>query len=198
MYYDVHYEKNSIYTENRQWASTFSYTVEVTTVYSSLLSKIKQNKMKTKVKLLRNTNYVSSHIGNFSRNLIVLAFVATILFIFAFKRGTIKPISIPISINESINKIIGEPTFHYPNYSKKELDGINAAKQCYKLKNPDQNLQLLNDLENPPPKPDKSIFFVITTCSNTSHVSLTARYLNLELCFNAILLTLFFILLGIF
>lgn len=66
--------------------------------------------------------------------------------------------------------------FQYPNYTDQELNKINAAKKCYRMNESDSNLQLLDDIENPPPKPDKSIFFIDTTCLSSSPITLNARY----------------------
>lgn len=77
----------------------------------------------------------------------------------------------------SDNKIdVTNSTFQYPNYTKKVLDKIRVAKRCFRLENPPQNVQLIDDLEKNPPKTDTSIFFLLTSCLNVSSVQLSARY----------------------
>lgn len=147
-----------------------------------------KNKMKTKVNFLR-IKYVPSCTVHFMRKFIWLPVILTmILVIYIAKFGTMKPIDHFVADlrNVTVSEPIDVPQFQYPNFTKEELDRINAAKQCYQFKESSPNVQLLNDLEDPPPKPDKSIFFVITTCVNDSRVTLKARYLNFKLCFNAI------------
>lgn len=107
------------------------------------------------------------------RKLFLLGIIATlILFIYIFESETIK--------------FTDQRHFQYPNYSKQELDLIKARRQCFQLKEPAKNLQLFDDLEKRSPSPDKSIFFTITTCLNSSRATMKARYLHLNLNLNSL------------
>lgn len=61
------------------------------------------------------------------------------------------------------------------NYTEKDLQQINEANQCYKVTNSFKNLQLFEDIDKSPQKPDKTIFFTILSCINTTRITLTAR-----------------------
>lgn len=70
---------------------------------------------------------------------------------------------------------------NYPNYTEAELEQINKVKECYKLKEPNEQLVFLDDITQSKPKTDKTIFFIDTSCSkNGSRVTLDSR------CFNQI------------
>lgn len=65
--------------------------------------------------------------------------------------------------------------FPDPNYNEMQLAKIREVRQCYTLKESDHNVQLFDDIEKFPPKPDKSIFFIDSTCLKSTRVDLNAR-----------------------
>lgn len=83
-----------------------------------------------------------------------------------------------IEINKSENS---NDEFPDPNYIEADLAKIKKAKECYTVKEPDESVQLFDDFEKIPPKPDKSIFFIVTTCLNSTRVEMNARYLKIRL-----------------
>lgn len=65
---------------------------------------------------------------------------------------------------------------NYPNYTKSELDQIESVRECYRIKEHDERLVFLDDILQSPPKPDKAIFFINTSCAkNGSRVTLNSR-----------------------
>lgn len=113
----------------------------------------------------------------FFLKLVAFGIVTTIIILCTIRTGYIRPVN--ISIRNFINKtdiaFIDESKPRYPNYSKQHLDLIETRKKCFELKEPAENLDLLVDIDENPPKPDKNIFFTITTCFNVSRVKLIPR-----------------------
>lgn len=84
-----------------------------------------------------------------------------------------------LELETNINKLNdSDDEFSRLNYTEKELKSIRAVRECYRMKEAEANLQLFDDIEKSPPKPDKSIFFIHTTCLNSTRVTMNARYLK--------------------
>lgn len=66
-------------------------------------------------------------------------------------------------------------TFSHNSGIKKSKYIIKTNTECYQIKNSVKNLNLLDDIETSPPKLDKSIFFIDTSCYTESRVALNAR-----------------------
>lgn len=88
---------------------------------------------------------------------------------------TTKELELEIKINKLKDS---DDRFLRLNYTEKELTSIRAVRECYRMREADANLQLFDDIEKSPPKPDKSIFFIHTTCLNSTRVTMNARYLK--------------------
>lgn len=110
---------------------------------------------------LNGSKYISTKLKTNLRILIIGLFVAAILVAFVYSFGT---------IGSNNDPFVGSIADQNP-----DLKTINAAKECYKLRNSAENVQILDDIEKTPPKPDKSIFFIDTTCYDESRVTLNAR-----------------------
>lgn len=106
---------------------------------------------------VNGSEYISTKLKTNLRILIIGLFLAAILVTFIYSFETVGSNNVPF---------VG---------SIADLKTINAAKECYKLRNSAENLQILDDIEKTPPKPDKSIFFIDTTCYDESRVTLNAR-----------------------
>lgn len=114
---------------------------------------------------------VRSQISQFLRKLFVPILILILILLF---------IANPFKSFISDDKVdVTNSKFQYPNYTREVLDKIRVAKRCFRLENPPQNLQLIDDLEKNPPKTDKSIFFLLTSCLNVSSVQLSARYASI-------------------
>lgn len=72
--------------------------------------------------------------------------------------------------------------FPDPNYNETQLAKIREVRECYTLKESDESVQLFDDIEKFPPKPDKSIFFIESTCLNSTRFKMNARYLKKLFC----------------
>jgi len=65
--------------------------------------------------------------------------------------------------------------FQYPNYTQKELDKIKESNECHKPNVSLADMKLIEDIDVSPPKPNKAIFFINTSCIRNYRVTLNAR-----------------------
>lgn len=133
------------------------------------------NKMKSNVKFSIKNIFLSPINHSKLMLKLIISGIITIVILCTLKMSKNNN-STNISIPNNVRVLITEPTIAYPNYSKQELEAIDGKKRCYQLQDPIENLQLLNDIDDMSPQPDKNIFFLSTTCCYSSRVTLNRRY----------------------
>lgn len=125
-----------------------------------------EKNMKNPVTLIKH--HLSGSFMLYLRKLILFILIVTVISFYSLNYFYLNKV---IKIGNDIR----HSKFTYPNYTKDVLEKIRTAKQCFKLENPPENVQLIVDLEKSPPKTNRSIFFVLTTCLKTSRVAMSAR-----------------------
>lgn len=74
------------------------------------------------------------------------------------------------------------PMEFFSKYNETELQKIKLGRSCYKLSsNVVKDLKLFDDIleSKKKPRPERSIFFHVTTCSTDGSIILNARLVNL-------------------
>lgn len=126
---------------------------------------------------MKSTKKVASRFQKFLLQLIV---ISTILLLIIVYRNVISDNSTHRVFEsykfQSWNNTSVHQSLHY---TKEQLEKIQRDRTCYEVNDSIEKVQFLDDIENPPPKPDKSIFFVSTSCVNDAQITLTARYIKL-------------------
>lgn len=112
--------------------------------------------------VMNTSNFVPS-LQYFSREDLIKKFVST------------KANSNMIDVDEIVIKPKEDSAKQIAKAKEEYERNINNNKECYKLKKSIENVIFFDDIEKTPPKPDKSIFFIDTTCYDDPRVQMNSR-----------------------
>lgn len=76
---------------------------------------------------------------------------------------------------KTINEKNAEKAKEEAKAKEEYIKKINTGKECYKLKKSIGNVIFFDDIEKTPPKLDRSIFFIDTTCYDDPRVQMNSR-----------------------